>query len=214
MLTPKGNNSAKHPTLRMTWKRALKIEKIARLSADPAGYTNEQIANHIRCTPQTIVLVRQLPEYHAKMIEVTSGITSLYDQDLRQDTDNAREELKSMVPSAMMVIRNALLSKNENIRLKAATEIFDREGSHAKISKSSVSITNAPEMRGDPSVVSNIMQLLASAPISNGSDLTALDVTLSGGFTSSAAKSIEDQAEFVAETEILDHLIVEDKKPN
>ena len=41
----------------MTWKRALKIERIARLSADPAGYNNDQIANMLNCTPQTIVII-------------------------------------------------------------------------------------------------------------------------------------------------------------
>ena len=74
--TPLGNNSAKHPTYGMTWKRAMKIERIARLSVDPAGYTNDQIGNMLGVTPQTVVLIRQLPEYHAKAIELLSGVTS------------------------------------------------------------------------------------------------------------------------------------------
>jgi hypothetical protein len=199
----------------MTWKRAMKIEKIVRLSLDPAGYTNEQIANHLGCDKQTVVIVRQLPEYHAKMIEVQSGVTSLYDQDLRTDTENARAELASMVPSAMMVIRNALLSKSENIRLKAATEVFDREGAFAKVSKSSVTVTQVPEMRGDPSVVSSIMQLLASAPIAPSSLEEITIVTSGAGFTSTAKQAIENSAQFVEETEALDHLVLDEKlKPN
>lgn len=181
--TPLGNNSAKHPVLNMTWKRALKIERVARLSIDPAMYSNEQIGNMMNCTAQTVVLIRQLPAYHAKMIEVTSGITSQWDQTLREDTEASKAEMKSMVPSAMMVIRNALLSKNEGIRMKAAMEVFDREGTHAKVSKSSVAVTTVPNMASDPNVVSNLMQLLSAAPQSGGgAEISAA----TGGFTMSA----------------------------
>lgn len=184
--TPLGNNSTKHPIYGMTWKRALKLERIARLSADPAGYTNDQIGNMLGCTAQTVVLLRQLPEYHAKMLEVTSGITSAWDLELRQDAEATRAEMKSMVPSAMMVIRNALLSKNENIRVRAAMEVFDREGTHAKVSKSTVSVTNIPNMQADPAVVSNLMQLLASAPANNPG---SAEVAATGGFTVSAQQA-------------------------
>lgn len=186
---PAQAQSAMHPKLRMTWKRALKIEKVARLVADPAGYSNEQIANHLNCTPQTIVLIKQLPEFHAKMIEVTSGITSAYDQDLRTDTENARAELASMVPSAMMQIRNSLLSKNENIRVKAAFEILDREGSMAKVSKSSVSLVAPADLKVDQNVASNIMALLASAPISTPGSPGEIEALSTAGFTLSAKDS-------------------------
>lgn len=188
---PNRARTAMHPKLRMTWKRALKIEKVARLVADPAMYSNEQIANHLNCTPQTIVLIKQLPEFHAKMIEVTSGITSMYDQDLRQDTENARAELESMLPSAMMVIRNALLSKNENIRTKAAFEVLDREGTMAKVSKSSVTLNPNVDLKTDPNVASNIMQLLAAAPV-NPSSAEAIDAA-TGSFTISAKDSAIQQ---------------------
>lgn len=188
---PNQARSAMHPKLRMTWKRAIKIEKIARLSLDPVGYTNEQIANHVNCSAQTVVLIRQLPEYHAKMMEVMSGVTSAYDQELRTDTDNAREELKSMVPSAMMQIRNALLSKNENIRVKAAFEVLDREGSMAKVSKSSVALVTNPDLKLDPNVATNIMALLAAAPaIQPGGEVNAIS---SVGFTITAAESAKQQ---------------------
>lgn len=173
-----------HPYYKMTWKRALKIERIARLSLDPAGYTNEQIGNHLGCTAQTIVIIRQLPEYQAKMLELSSGVVSMYDQQLREETENARAELRSMVPSAMMVIRNALLSKNEAMRFKAATEVMDREGNLAKVSKTSVSLEKNPDMRVDPDVAQNLMQLLTNAPIlTHSQEITAA----TGGFTSSSA---------------------------
>lgn len=211
--TPLGNNSTKHPTYGMTWKRALKIERIARLSIDPANYTNDQIGNMLQVTAQTVVLIRQLPEYHAKMIEVTSGVTSSWDLELRQDAEATRAEMKSMVPSAMMEIRNALLSKNENIRLRAACEVFDREGTHAKVSKSTVSVQTIPNMQADPAVVSNLMQLLASAPANNPG---TAEVAATGGFTVSAADAGKQQKMMESEldSETLEDLDLSATKPN
>lgn len=212
--TPLGNNSTKHPTYGMTWKRAYKIERIARLSADPVGYTNEQIGNMLGVTAQTIVLIRQLPEYHAKAIELLSGVTSAWDLEIRQDAEATRAEMKSMVPSAMMVIRNALLSKNENIRVRAAMEVFDREGTHAKVSKSTVSVTNVPNMQADPSVVSNLMQLLASAPTTGPApDAT---ITSAGSFTVSASDAGKQQKlmESELDNDVLEELDLSTTKPN
>lgn len=212
--TPKGNNSAKHPKLGMTWKRALKIERIARLSADPALYTNEQIANLLQCDKQTIVYIRQLPEYHAKMIEITSGITSGWDQQLREDSENSKAELKSMLPSAMMVIRNALLSKNESIRMRAAETVMDREGTHVKVSKTNVSVTETPSMDVNPHVASSIMQLLAGAPRSDGAGGI---LAATGGFTKTAAEAGIQQGAMLDsnDVDLLDNLeLPEDSKPN
>jgi GTP1/Obg family GTP-binding protein len=206
---PNQAQSAMHPKLRMTWKRALKIEKIARLVADPAGYTNEQIGNHLNCTAQTVVYIKQLPEFHAKMIEVTSGVTSAYDQELRADTDNARAELASMVPSAMMQIRNALLSKNENIRVKAAFEILDRDGNLAKVSKSSVALVANPDLKLDPAIQGNIMALLAGAPQTQAGSPGEVEALSTAGFTLTAKESSiqqitleEDSADQLADLEL------------
>lgn len=211
--TPKGP-SAMHPRLKMTWKRALKIERIARLSADPAGYSNEQIANMLGCNKQTIVLIRQLPEYHAKMLEIASGVVSVYDQQLRENVDNMRAELKSMVPSSMMVIRDSLLGKYGNqIRFKAAQEVMDREGTLAKVSKSSVAVEVKPNMVVDPEIASNLMQLLAGAPQTNGANEV---VGATGGFTSSASStqlSSKDMDYDTAE-KTLEDLDLTNKKPN
>lgn len=178
--------STRHPFMKMTWKRALKIERVARLVMDTTGYTNAQIANHLRCTEQTIILIKQQPEFHAKMLELSSGVLSEYDKDLRAEELNAREELKSMVPSALMVIRNALLSKNESIRLKASMEVMDREGHLAKVSKSSVSLDIKPDLNVDPQVQSNLLALLAGAPTRSEDAPNSMAPPDKIGFTSKA----------------------------
>lgn len=210
--TPLGNNSTKHPGYGMTWKRAMKLERIARLVADPAGYTNEQIANMLNCDKQTIVYIKQTPAFHAKMLEVSTGITSDWDADLRQDAENSRAELRSMMPSALLVIRNAIMSNNPQMQRWAASEILDREGTHAKVSKSSVSVVTQPNMTVDASVASNIMALLASAPVTGPGAET---VAATGGFTSTAQVAGEQQKTMADDAEsALDSLDLDTTKPN
>jgi hypothetical protein len=210
--TNKSGKSTMHPKLGMTWKRALKIERIARLSADPAGYSNEQIGNMLNCTAQTVILIRQTPEYHAKMIEIASGVVSQYDAQLRENIDNMREELRTMVPSSMMVIRNALTGKyGHNLAFKAATEVLDREGTNAKVSKSTVAHEIIPPMGVKPEVVSDLMQLLAGAPTN-----AAQNTDASGGFTLSAQESFKQQLSMNENTteKTLEELDLSNKKPN
>lgn len=209
-----GKPTALHPRLKMTWKRALKIERIARLSLDPAGYSLEQIANAMGCHKQTVVYIRQLPAYHAKMLELSSGILSAHDAELRTDIDNMRSELRSMVPSSMMVIRDALLNKrNPNLQFKAALEIMDREGTLAKVSKTSVQVETKPAMEVDATVASNLMQLLASAPRSTGPDSIS---AATGGFTLSATEAAAQQVTMSRDntSKTLEDLDLSDKKPN
>jgi len=186
MASAPGKPTALHPRLGMTWKRAKKIEVIARLTIDPANYTNEQIANHLGCNKQTVVLIRQLPAFHAKMIELSTNLTSPYDMDIRANSENMRDELKSMIPSSMMVIRNALTGKHgPGLQYKAALEVMDREGTMAKVSKSSVTVEQKPNMNVDPQVQQNLLSLLASAPTST--PITDVSISAGGGsFTTSA----------------------------
>lgn len=209
---PNRAKSALHPRLGMTWKRALKLEKVARLSMDPANYTNEQIANFIGCDKQTVVLIRQTPQYHAKVMEVAAGITSSWDEDLRTDTENMRAEMKSMVPSAMMVIRNSLTSKDERIRVKMAMEVLNREGTLAPVSKSTVTVKTAANTEVDATTAANLMTLLASAPVTTDAQVTA---GAAPGFTTSASADKDQQVTGRVENEaLLVELDLLNKKPN
>lgn len=165
MVHTPGNPSALHPTMRMTYKRVQKIERIARLTLDPSGFTNAQIANILGCHVQTIVIIRQMPEFHAKVVELQSGVLSHYDQTLRSNLDTSRQELKDMLPLALNVIKNAAMGKyGSALAYKAAADIMDREGNLAKVSKTTVSLENIPNMSIDPLIASNLMALLGTAP--------------------------------------------------
>lgn len=214
MLTPKGNTSTKNSRMNMTWKRSMKLERIARLSLDPAGYSLEQIANHLGCHTQTVILIRQTPEYQAKMLELSTGVLASYTSQLHENVETARDEMRNMVPSALMVIRDSITGKyGNNLRFKAAQEVMDRNGELAKISKSSVTVEHKPNLVGDPSVVSNLMQLLNSAP----STTSANEVSAAtGGFTVSAQVAGAQQITMSADNteRTLEQLDLSALKPN
>jgi hypothetical protein len=186
MVHTPGKPSALNPRLQMTYKRMLKIERIARLTLDPSGFSNAQIANMLNCHQQTVVLVRQLPEFHAKVMELSCGVLSSYDAQLRANIDNARQELRDMVPTAMNVIKAAALGKlGAQLQYKAATDILDREGNLAKVSKTSVSIEQVPNMQVDPLVAANLLSLLSNAPPIQEAPCTSTP----NAFTKSGAQS-------------------------
>lgn len=168
-----GRPSALHPRLKMTYKRMIKIERIARLTLDPSGFNNDQIANHLGIHRQTVVYIRQLPAFHAKIAELQSGVLSHYDADLRSNIDNARQELRDMIPLALNVIRDAAMGKKGHaLQFKAATEIMNREGNLAPVSKSEVKVERVPVLEADPTVVSSLLDLLNSAPATKQIDFT------------------------------------------
>lgn len=197
-----------HPNMRMTWKRALKIERIVRLTIDPAQYTNEQIANHLRVSVATIVLVKQTPQFHSKMLEVTSNVMSDHDAEIRQDTEAMKQELRSMVPSAMMVIRNAVSGRmGPQAQYKASLEVLDRDGAIAKVSRTQVSVTTPPSMVIDASITNNLIALLQSAPTAN-----------SDPFTTNSAEALGQQKAMAISNEETDQQLedidLSDRKPN
>lgn len=209
ILTPKGMPSAKYSRGR-TWKRHMRIEKIARLTIS-ASFTNEQIAASMNVCPQTIVAIRQTPEFHAKMIELKTGVVSDLDLDMRLIEENQIDELAAMVPTALLVLRNSLLSSNPNIALKAAETVMDRDGALAKVSKVSVTHENKPDLSAINTTASSIMALLGrQVGNENENANVASGFTVSASDASGQVKMMED---------VIDELVLADidlskNKPN
>lgn len=206
--TPSGANSAK-ATAGRTWKRHLRMEKVVRLTA-LGLYSNEQIANSLGVVPQTIIAIRATPEFQAKMVEIATGVISEHDKELRENAENQRSELKSMVPTALLQLRSAALSRNENIALRASLEILDRDGTLAKVSKVSVEHKEKPDLDGINSTASSIMQLLAGV---SGGAISQIDAI--SAFTVSAASAtqqVKEMSELVTE-DVLANLDLSRTKP-
>lgn len=140
-VTPSGNSSSLHRG--MTFKKRIKIEKVARLVATGL-YTDEMIATHIGCTKQYVSQLKTTREFQQATIACLSGIISVENEKALETLEARRADLDSMVPMALMQLRNLALSKNPTIALAATKEILDREGNLSKVSRTSVEL-KAPE---------------------------------------------------------------------
>lgn len=134
--TKSGKISAKIAA-RMTVKRAMKIEKIVRLTNE--GFKDDAIALMMGITITYVSMLRRTPEYLAIDAQVRTGVIARYDRHLLETIDAQQEELKEMLPESLNVLRTILFDRsNPRLRLEAAKEIMDREGSLAKVSKTEI----------------------------------------------------------------------------
>jgi hypothetical protein len=196
------SGSAKYAPGR-TNKRHMRIEKAVRLEATGL-YSNADIARHMGIHVQTLVMLKQTPEYKAKFIEVSTGVISQYDLDLRKTHENQREELADMVPMALMQLRKFALSANPSIALKANLEILDRDGNHSKVSRTSVTLEPTVDLAGVNAIGNNILNVLkgigqdpSAARVSGA--VAGAEGSVADGFTVSA-KVANSQVNIMAET--------------
>lgn len=134
--TAKGNVSSKKAP-GQTWRRYLRTEQIARLEL--AHYSDAEIAFSQGITVVRVGQIKRTPEYIAIRMSITTGIVSEADKNLIEDEATKREVLRDMVPSALLALRDAILDHNNPaLRLRAAQDLLDREGTLAKVSKTEV----------------------------------------------------------------------------
>jgi hypothetical protein len=145
-----------------TWRRHLKIERIVRLTA--AGYPDDMIALAMGITKVYVSMLRRTPEFLAVKQEVETGVISDYNRNLREDIDACGEELRSMLPEALLAVRDTLLDKsNPRLRLDAAKTIMDREGSLAAVSKSEVKTKVTYDFDQHDAIATDLLAALQSS---------------------------------------------------
>lgn len=144
------------------WRRLIRIEKAALLTLK--GFPNDAIAMHIGIHTQTLVYLKQTPEFKARMIALQTGIIEQHDLAVREDEEYQRQEIKSMVPIALLKMRELVTSANQHIAYKAAQDILDREGTHAKVSRTAIDIKEQVNLSVVNQVASSIMDVLAGVP--------------------------------------------------
>jgi pyridoxine 5'-phosphate synthase PdxJ len=134
--TSNGNVSCLTETRRHL-RRHLLIEKIVKLTI--AGLDDTQIAFALGITKVYVSMNRRTPEYLAIWAEEKTGVTSRLNADIRSTEEYLREELQEMTPAAMLALREAVSDKsNPRLRIEAAKQILDREGTLVPVSKTSV----------------------------------------------------------------------------
>lgn len=157
------------------WRRIMRIEKAALLTSKGI-FNNEQIAAHIGIHPQTLVYLKQTPEFKARMIALQTGVIEQHDIAVREDEEYQRQELKSMVPLALMKLKELAMSHNQHIAYRASQDILDREGTHAKVSRTAIDVKEQVNLSVVNQVANSIMDILANAKHSE-SDVKQDEVT-------------------------------------
>lgn len=118
-------------------RRAMRMERMARFEL--AGYTDVEIAMCIGVTRQYVSVLRSTPEYISRRMQLATGVISSVTGNMEDDIQASTDQLKQMVPGALLALRNAMLDQsNPKLRFEAAKEILDREGTLAKVSKSEI----------------------------------------------------------------------------
>lgn len=158
---PAGTQSALHRGKQ--WRRLMRIEKAALLTSKGI-FSNDQIASHIGIHPQTLVYLKQTPEFKSRMIALQTGVIEQHDVHIREDEEFQRQELKSMVPLALMKLRELAMSQNQHIAYRASQDILDREGTHAKVSRTAIDVKENVNLNVVNQVANSIMDILANAP--------------------------------------------------
>jgi hypothetical protein len=146
------------------------MEQAAELEAS-GQFTNNEIARLLGVSLPTLHVMKSQPEYLAKRAELTTGVISHLSSTLRSDTDNLRRELSDLLPSALRVLRNAVqrgakrdASIHElKIGMEAGKQIMDREATFSIVSKSQVTIKDAPDLAKEERTENDLLALLQEA---------------------------------------------------
>lgn len=129
---PTGPGTTTNSPSRMRWKWELAIRFMLR---NPNAKHTE-VAAHVGVAGGTLSQWMMDPEWVNLHNQITTGILSSIDADLAEDITHQRLTLKRLVPTALQNLAElALQSANPNIKLKATTEILDRDGHFAKVQR-------------------------------------------------------------------------------
>jgi hypothetical protein len=115
-------------------KTRLRMEKAARLTA--LGLPDAEIALHIGLTPAGYATLKQSPDFRIIATQVATGVISDYDQELFDNLENVKDNIKALVPDALQAFADNVKQKvDPKLRQAAAECIMDRHGIFVKASR-------------------------------------------------------------------------------
>lgn len=142
-----------------TWKRLIRIERAVALQVSGL-FTDAQIAAQIGICSVAYTTIKQTPEFKQRMIAATSGVIAQNDLAIKTDREYQAEYIREMVPTALTRLANLMLSKNEPVALKATMEVLDRDGTHAKVSRTSVEVKDHKDRSATDALSVNILAVI------------------------------------------------------
>ena len=116
-----------------SFKRQIRIEQACRLEA--ALYKDAEIAEFLGLTQAGLAQLKMDPEYNEFRMQMRSGVVSRAEQELLKDQEYKYEKIRNLVPQALQNLYELAKSGNEHVKLRATTEILDREGTMAKVTR-------------------------------------------------------------------------------
>lgn len=158
-----GTTGAGKPSAKMKsgrgWRTFIKIHHIALFEAQ--GFSDTEIGFALRCTPQYVRMLKNTPEYIGAKVAAATNILSQAEKDALQTLENRRQALEDLVPEALGVIRDTINNRNNPVlRLKAAQDLLDREGSLAKVSRTEVSLPKEHDLARHQKATDNLLSAL------------------------------------------------------
>jgi hypothetical protein len=166
--TPTGKVSSKFAAGR-TWKRQMRIERAVRLEM-MGMFSEEEISAQIGITKQALQYIKKTPSYLSKRVALSSGIVAVMDSELLLTRENLKQEVQEMIPSALIVLRNTILagaragsSLNERkLAVSVSQDMLDREGTLAKVSKTSVTLEKETSLKDYDSTADAMLAVLTA----------------------------------------------------
>lgn len=165
----------------------LRMEQALRLELTGI-YSNTEIARFLGIQVGTLIVLKARPEYQRKRAELLTGAIDTFVDMTRTQTETLLYEVRDLVPPALATLRNALVRGNRldasrderRMALDAAKEVMDREGTLAKVSKTSVTVKNEISFQEQESIETDLLAMMQKAQ-EQGSQEKILDSFVSAG---------------------------------
>jgi len=206
------------------FKARRRLETIARL--ENAGFTKPQIAPMIGISTNRLTHIMNSADYLIVRIAITHGVVIDHEAQLSVIKAQRKEMMTQLLPQGLQAIanilnQNAVTIADKKLQVAVAQDLFDREGTFAKISrtevkpvdewdfeksdKASTTLINVlrgvaapPTLTGDKSQ-HTLEAVRANAEFSNSHTLTAIDQQAALTALEDAAASGEFDAEMLAQ---------------
>lgn len=115
------------------YKTIIRIERAVRMEAK--GFSDNQIVNHLGLTKAGLATLKRNPLYSQIRIRVLNYVVGDLEVDLGEDVNYLHTKIRSSLPKALQVLEDALENPDAKVRIAAASELMDRDGKLAKVSR-------------------------------------------------------------------------------
>ena len=118
-----------------------KINLLIRMELDNPLLSSTQIAELCGLTIQRFSVLKSSPYYSKIHNQYMTGLVTDLDSNIKKRYAESQQTLQFAVPVAMQVLlKQALQTKDERVRNKAANDILDRDGRFAKATRQTLDI--------------------------------------------------------------------------